>query len=185
MGAGMGNQIWAVVAVLIVMMLLVASRLVRGRDEWDRIADALRPEIDSNLALLREYWARIRPRESREDEVHSMQKRLYAREFASTPLPPFSRQAFQRELPAITQTGNGKKAVAVTNFYADLARLEGIHRELRATLAAGERAARAANGERLEGQDDYAEFLRIAGRDWDDIWHRVERLLQQGSPLGS
>ncbi len=173
MDTGAGNLIWVGLVMLIVLIPLIGSRLLREQGQGQSMDADLRPEIDANLAALKDYWARVRPRESREDEVHSMQKRLYAREFAGTPLPSFSRQAYQRQLPQIRQSKNGKKAIAVTNFYADLERLEEIQQELQAALAAGERA----------GDDKYEEFLHIAGVEWGDAWHRIERLLAQGNPL--
>ncbi len=173
MDAGAGNLIWVLLAILIVMIPLLGSRLLREQGQQQNMYADLRPEVDSNLAALQEYWNHVRPRESSEDEIHSMQKRLYAREFATTPFPAFSRQAYQRQLPSMRQSGNGKKAIAVTNLYADLDRLEEIQRELQAALAAGERA----------GDGNYDEFLRIAGIEWGDAWHRIERLLAQGNPL--
>lgn len=183
MDTSTGNLIWAAPAILVALLLFITTRHLRTLAQQQRQDDMLRPEIDSNLEMLRGYWARMRPRESREDEVHSMQKRLYAREFASIPLPPFSRQAFERQRASHTRSGNAKKAAGVANFYADLDRLDEIQRELQAALAESERGPNGSTGPSAGGDPDYAEFLRIAGREWDDAWHRIERLLANGNPL--
>ena len=183
MNTSTGILIWAIAAMLVVILMLVVPRLLRAQSEGQSQDAALRNEIDSNLAMLQDYWARLRPRESREDEVHSMQKRLYAREFANTPLPRFSRQAFELVRVSLAQSRNAKKAARVANFYADLDRLEEIQRELMKALAAGDHAPGPSTGAGAEGDSNYSEFLRIAGRAWDDAWHRIERLLAQGNSL--
>ncbi len=154
------------------LVLFLLSRWEGRREESDWVRAALRTEIDHNLQLLKESWIRLRPREGSEDEVHSLQKRRYALEFARWPLPPFSRDAYNRHFAFITDPAHAKRFAAVTGFYDDLARLEEIRHELRAALAVGAGPTGA-----------YDEFLRVAGRSWDDAWHRIERLLAKGNPL--
>ncbi|MGE5141611.1 MAG: hypothetical protein ACM3JD_19260 [Rudaea sp.] len=154
------------------LLLLLLSRWEGRREETDWVRAALRVEIDHNLKLLRESWTRLRPREGSEDEVHSLQKRRYALEFARWPLPPFSRDAYSRHFAFITDPGHHKGFAAVIDLYDELARLEEIRHELRAALAVGAGPTGA-----------YDEFLRVAGRSWDDVWHRIERLLEKGNPL--
>ncbi|MGB8648145.1 MAG: hypothetical protein WCF84_23110 [Anaerolineae bacterium] len=179
----MTNLVWIGAAVLVILTVLLVLRWRKARDEL-AVRAPLRSEIDSNLDRLRAYWEGVRPRESSEDEVHSLQKRRYAREFASTPLPHFAREAYQSHLAFLSTAGNRREFIAATNLYADLARLEEMQRELQASLAAGESARQIANGPTPTGQGgDYAEFLHIAGRVWDDVWRRIERLLEQGNPI--
>ncbi len=201
----------AFLAVLIVMLLLILSRWLSRSGQLDDILASLRPEIQSNLQQLRTFWDQVKPRESNEDEIHRLQKTHYARAYATTPLPPFSLSAYESRLPLITSYKNDRRLIAVTNLYADLARLQEIQRELQSALSAGQRAAAAAaraaaptdppargdghlavpdssaartdaSEERLaQPGHEYDEFLNTAAFLWADAWHRIDRLL--ASPI--
>ncbi len=149
------------------------------------IRAALYPEIQGNLDQLDALWDKLRPRKDA-DEIHRVDKVGYAREFAQTELPPFSRRVYEAQL-ALLPTYIGRRQFAqLARFYASLARLEQTHAELRAAREqdiAGRTMVTAGPGLYLPVSVTYDLFLRTAARSWDDVHHTIEQMLDEGNPL--
>ena len=132
-------------------------------------------EARRNLDLLESYWSSHGPRES-EDELHSVQKIRYARELAFHPLPPFERDAYEKQRPVLERYIRGDRLRRLDGLYGDLKRLEEIQVELARLHAADSSRALAARREdrsRLR----YDEFLRRSPILWFQAYHLVVRLL--------
>ncbi len=134
-------------------------------------------EIRRNLGLLEGYWSSHRPRES-EDEFHSVQKVLYAREMALDRLPPFERVAYERQTPLLERYINSGRRRQLDELYASLQRLEEIQADLIRVHAADERRASEAGPEDV-ARLRYDEFVRRAPFLWFEAYHLINRLLAE------
>ena len=149
------------------------------------IRAALYPEVQGNLDQLDALWGKLRPRKD-PDEIHRVDKVSYAREFAQTELPQFSRRVYETQLSHLPVYIGRRQFAQLARFYASLARLEQTHSELRSAREqdiADRSMALAGPGLYLPVSVTYDLFLRTAARSWDDIHHTIEQILAEGNPL--
>lgn len=145
----------------------------------------LEPEVETNLNALEECWDKLRPRKD-EDEIHRVDKIVYAREFANAPLPHFSRQRFEGLLPSLPVYLHGRRLAKLLNLYSNLRKIEELHQQLRDALevdVSSQRGGQGVHSEPGPASPTYDEFLAIAGKSWDQVRYLVEQTLSQGDPI--
>jgi signal transduction histidine kinase len=158
----------------------------RNKPKRDAARSLLQHEADLNLERLKEWWDKLKPRKG-EDEIHWVDKVVYAREFADAELPEFSREAYLSRQSSLSLYVRGDPFKRLVQFYANLAKVEEIHEELRRALEKDIMLRRTAEGQpasRGELSPRYDEFLGIAAQSWFHAANLIEQALSQGNPLG-
>ena len=159
---------------------------LREKPQRDAAATLLRVEVDSNLRLLEQWWGKLKPRKG-EDEIHWVDKVVYAREFADATLPEFRREVYLQEQPSLSSYIRGDKLKRVVQLYDNLGKLAQIQQELRRALEK-DLALRLS----LEGQlssagrasPTFDNFLSVAPWSWREAARVIDVTLTQGNPLG-
>ncbi len=164
---------------IVLALAFVGLVCFAGYDRWNRdkrgkeMLRLIRPEVEANLRAITEYWGAMRPRES-EDELHSMQKRRYALEFASRDLPPLSHLAYQSQRVLLPRYLSRSQFSRLSEFYERLDAIAQCQRELRS----------ARNKDRASGDIAAQEFNRIAGLTFDRARHLFDEISgEEGDPL--
>ncbi len=142
-------------------------------------------EVESNRNQLRTFWEKVRPRKN-VDEIHRVDKVVYAREFAETELPHFSRTVYEEQLPLLPAAIGSERFMRLARFYTNLARIEQMHTELHTTRAQDIAAHQVVPAGMLfsaPASVTYDLFLRKAARMWDEVQHTIEQLLEDKNPL--
>jgi hypothetical protein len=174
-------------AALILAALVKWTRsAVTKRKQVESARRALRPEVEHNLRQLAAFWEKVRPRKD-VDEIHRVDKVVYAREFALAELPHFAREVYDTQLPLLRAYVRPEQLNRLAALYAGLAQIEGAHTELRA-----KRKRDIPTGQTLVAQPassaqvslTYDEFLDAAPFAWQQVQYTVETLLSAGNPLG-
>lgn len=151
----------------------------KNRSEQVSVRDLVRSEVDSNLTRLAEYWDKVKPRKD-VDEIHRVDKIVYAREFAQTELPSFANEVFASQQSALSSAIPRAQFEQLSGFYNRLARIEEIQRRLRETRA-NEIAVHTSQAG--SGSPVYEEFVRAAPWAWMEASHLIEEILTEGNPL--
>lgn len=144
----------------------------------------LRQEVDSDLRLLEDWWLKIRPRKE-QDEIHWVDKVVYAREFADTPLPNFS-VARSTLPPQLSKYLSASERTRLAQLQEDLKKIEAIQQLLRTALEQDLALRRLPAGQSsfpVEPPPTFENFLRIAARQWFQAALLVEQILARGNPL--
>ncbi len=158
----------------------------RNKPQREEAARLLQNEVDLNFNLLKEWWDKLKPRKG-EDEIHWVDKVVYAREFADAALPEFSREVFLSEQHSLRSYIRGEQYKRLVQFYDSLAKIQEIQQELREALEKDMLHRRTAEGERTsktEVSPRYDEFLGIAAQSWFQATLLIEHALTRGNPLG-
>jgi hypothetical protein len=158
----------------------------KTKPQRDAARSLLRAEVDSNLKLLQDWWGKLKPRKG-EDEIHWVDKVVYAREFADAALPDFSRNAYMRYQPRLSQYLRGAQLKGLAQFYQDLDRIAELQQELRDALEKDLALRRSPEGQPSsagEFSPRFDNFLRIAPWSWREASRLIDQLQAQGNPLG-
>jgi hypothetical protein len=124
------------------------------------------------------------------DKEPRSRKRQPAREFIAVPLPPFSREAFQSQLPLLAKALCEKEIVVAFDFHDRLKQLEATRAELivaereqRGEYRAATVSAHPIIGLRELRSCPPTPFDDMAIAVWDECELIVTQLLTEGNPL--
>lgn len=158
----------------------------RNKPQREEAARLLQNEVDLNFNLLKEWWDKLKPRKG-EDEIHWVDKVVYAREFADAALPEFSREVFLSEQHSLRSYIRGEQYKRLVQFYDSLAKIQEIQQELREALENDillRRRAASQPASKDEISPRYDEFLGIAAQSWFQAALLIDQALTRGNPLG-
>lgn len=158
----------------------------KNKQQSESARRLLQAEADSNLKLLQEWWDRIKPHKD-EDEIHWVDKIVYARELADAALPAFSRHYLTRYQQSLSRYLRGAQVGRLERFYQDLGKLQEIQDELRDALEMDLALRRPSNNQAPlagEASPKYENFLKVAPWSWREAARLVEEILTLGNPLG-
>jgi hypothetical protein len=168
-------------------MGLIGRLLDKWKDKPQRegARTLLHAEVDVNLGLLKAWWGKIKPRKS-EDEIHWVDKVVYARELADAPVPDFALDGFKRYQPSLSQYLRGDQLKRLAQFYQDLGKLAEIQQELRAALEkdiALRRSLESQPGSGRKPSPTFDNFLSVAPWSWREAARLIDAILTRGNPL--
>jgi hypothetical protein len=155
----------------------------KNKPQRDAARTLLCAEEESNLGVVQSWWSNIKPRKS-EDEIHWVDKVVYARELADAAPPEFSRDAYLRFQPSLSQYLRGGELSKLTQFYKDLTEIEVIQQQLRAALDRDIELRRSLQVQPSSGRKPpptFEEFLRIAAPSWARAARLIDTILTRGN----
>jgi hypothetical protein len=171
----------------------ISSQITTARENKSRSKSArtlLRLEIDTNLQMLRDLWAKLRQTDtpskiSESDKVKLIQK------FIEMPFQPFTRVAFESQLNLLTSALNEQGITQVYQFYSQLSQVERIREDLiilqdMERQEAGAAASRAIANRAIAPGVGYRfpkPFINSAPDTWDECEKLITQLLTKGNPL--
>jgi hypothetical protein len=158
----------------------------KNKPQRDAARTLLHVEANSNLGLLGEWWGKVKPRKG-EDEIHWVDKVVYARALADAALPDFSRQAYMRYQPWLSQYLRGAQLKRLVQFYQDLDKIAELQQGLRNALEKDLALRRSLEGQPSsagEASPRFDNFLSIAPWSWRDASRVIDQVLTVGNPLG-
>lgn len=151
---------------------------LRTKPSRDAARDRLRQDLETDLRLLRDWWLKIKPRKD-QDEIHWVDKVVYARELADAPLPNFA--VITSSLPPrLTDYLSRRERARLAHLQKDLEKIEEIRGVLRSALEQ-DLALRQLPVDKPP--PTFENFLRIAARLWFQAALLVEEILSRGNPL--
>jgi hypothetical protein len=146
-------------------------------------------EIDSNLNLLRTFWARVNQLENFGQEPEERKRKL-AQNFIELPLPAWNREVLESQIPFLPAAAREEEIVRVFQFYDHLRRLEAIRNDLILAMEVQRDELRAATkGSVGHGIGRVFAYLPPRPFDekspacWDECESLVAQLLAKGNPL--
>lgn len=159
-------------------------RWLRTKTQRDSARNLLRLELDSDLHLLAEWWNKIKPRKD-QDEIHWVDKVVYAREFADAALPHFSRLSSSLQPPLSDYLSRSERG-RLAQLHKDLGKIEEIQRALQSALEQDLALRRLPAGQSslaTEPPPTFEHFLAVGARHWFQAALLIDQILSRGNSL--